>query len=486
VPRPETTNGARRDAVQARLSASGRYPRWVLLTALAGMFATTFPVTLLAVSLSTIADDFGVSETLISWVISAPLLGSAVALPILGKLGDLYGHKRVFVTGFAVSTIVTALTTLAWDPYSLIALRSLAVMVGGATIPSSMALINSVHAPQARAKAMGWWSLVAAGAPAIGLVVGGPMIDAVGWRPMFGIQAALSIVPVLAASLILRETTQRRDVGFDVPGAVTLGLAAGASMLALNQWPSQGFGPLVVGALLVGAVAAVAFVRIESRVAFPLLPLTFFRRRNFTASVLGTFFAGAAYMGGFVLAPLLLQSVFAYSVAATSAVILARTASFSATSPVGGALSARFGERPVGLVGCAAIAIALVGVGIGADRSSVAIVVGALIVQGVGNGLSQPPLTATLSNSVDEADLGIAAAAQRMAWQLGSAMGITTMTAAYGGTGQASDFLTAHLVGAGLGVGGLVFAGLMRSTPRDTPAQAPDRSTDDVREVVAP
>jgi predicted MFS family arabinose efflux permease len=233
-------------------------------------------------------------------------------------------------------------------------------------------------------------------------------------------------------------------------------------------------------------VSAVAFVRIESQVAFPLLPLTFFRRRNFTASVLGTFFAGAAYMGGFVLAPLLLQSVFAYSVAATSAVILARTASFSATSPVGGALSARFGERPVGLVGCAAIAIALVGVGIGADRSSVAIVVGALIVQGVGNGLSQPPLTATLSNSVDEADLGIAAAAQRMAWQLGSAMGITTMTAAYGGTGQASDFLTAHLVGAGLGVGGLVFAGLMRSTPRDTPAQAPDRSTDDVREVVAP
>ena len=151
----------RADVQERRGESPGRYQRWVLLTALAGMFATTFPVTLLAVSISTIADDFGASETLVAWVIAGPLLASAVALPILGKLGDLYGHRLVFLTGFCVSTVVTAFTTLAWDPYSLIALRGLAVVVGAATIPSSMALINSVHAPTERAKAMGWWSLVA-------------------------------------------------------------------------------------------------------------------------------------------------------------------------------------------------------------------------------------------------------------------------------------------------------------------------------------
>ncbi len=149
----------RRASVQGRLDATGSYKRWVLLTALAGMFATTFPVTLLAVSLSTIADDFETTETLIAWVISAPLLASAVALPILGKLGDLYGHRRVFLTGFTISTVITAITVLAWDPISLIALRGLAVMIGGATIPSSMALINSVYARSERAKAMGWWSV---------------------------------------------------------------------------------------------------------------------------------------------------------------------------------------------------------------------------------------------------------------------------------------------------------------------------------------
>lgn len=463
------TRAAQRDRVQARLSVSGRYPRWVLLTALTGMFATTFPVTLLAVSLPTIAEDFDTTETLIAWVISAPLLGSAVALPILGKLGDLYGHRRVFLTGFTISTVVTALTTVAWDPYSLIALRGLAVVVGAATIPSSMALINSVHPPKARAKAMGWWSLVAAGSPAIGLVIGGPLIDAVGWRPMFGIQAVLSIIPVVAAYLVLRETTRRLDVGFDVPGAITLGLGAGGFMFALNQAPERGIDTVVLGVLALGVAGIAAFVFVESRVAFPLLPLAFFRRRNFTASLLAALFSGAAYMGGFILAPLLLQSVFAFSVSTTSLVMLVRPLSFSLTSPVGGSVATRIGERPVAMFGSLAIAIALALLGVSATSGLVFLVVFALVLQGIGNGTAQPTITATLSNSVDEADLGVAAAAQRMTFQVGSALGITVLTSIYGATEDPADFLTAYLVGAGLGVVALVFASMVRSTPQDEP-----------------
>lgn len=464
--------------MQARISESGRYPRWVLLTALTGMFATTFPVTLLAVSLSTIADDFGVRETLIAWVISGPLLASAVALPILGKLGDLYGHRRVFLIGFCVSTVVTAVTTFAWDPYSLIVLRGVAVVVGAATIPSSMALINSVHAPAARVKAMGWWSLVAAGSPAIGLVIGGPLIDAVGWRPMFGIQSALSIVPVGAAFLVLRETPRRTDVGFDVVGAITLALGAGGLMLALNQLPQRGAGPFVLVSLGIGVVGLAAFVAVESRVAFPLLPLEFFRRRNFTASLLGSLFSGAAYMGGFILAPLLLQSVFAYSVSATALVMLLRPVSFSASSPVGGTLATRIGERPVALFGTTAIAAALALLGLGGLEEMVVLVMVALVLQGVGNGAAQPTLTATLSNSVDESDLGVAAAAQRMIFQVGAAFGITVMTSVYGATGEPRDFFIAYLVGAGLGVTAIVFAGLMRSTPSepDPEPEEPDEA----------
>ncbi len=467
-----TPSATRRDRVQSRLTESGRYQRWVLLTALTGMFATTFPVTLLAVSIPTIAADFDASQTLVAWVISGPLLASAVALPILGKLGDLYGHRLVFLTGFCVSTVVTALTTLAWDPYSLIALRGVAVVVGAATIPSSMALINSVYPAKERAKAMGWWSLVAAGSPAIGLVIGGPLIDAVGWRPMFGIQAVLSIVPVAAAFLVLRETARRIDVGFDIPGAAALAVGAGGLMLALNQLPERGIDGMVGGAVVAGIVGLGLFIAIEQRVTFPLLPLGLFRRRNFTASMLGSLFSGAAYMGGFVLAPLLLQSVFAYSVSATSLIMLLRPASFSATSPVGGSMATRIGERPVAVFGATAIAVALLFLGIGAQTELVALVMVALVLQGIGNGTAQPTLTATLSNSVEEHDLGVAAAAQRMMFQVGAALGITVMTSVYGGTEQASDFLNAYIVGAGLGVAAIVFSSFVRSTPRDAGDEA--------------
>jgi len=110
---PVREPGGLRGRVISRLEASGRYPTWVLLAALAGMFATTFPITILTVSLKNIAADFGTSETRIAYVISAPMLLSAVALPLLGKLGDLSGHRRVFLLGFGAATVTAAVTALA-------------------------------------------------------------------------------------------------------------------------------------------------------------------------------------------------------------------------------------------------------------------------------------------------------------------------------------------------------------------------------------
>ena len=327
-----------------------------------------------------------------------------------------------------------------------------------------MALINRVYTRGERAKAMGGWSPVAAGSPAIGLVIGGPLIDAVGSRPMFGIQAALSIIPVIAAFLILRETPLHTDVGFDVAGAITLAIATGAITVALDQVPARGFDGIILGALAVGVAGLVAFCWVEARVAFPLLPLEFFRRRNFTASMLAALFPGAADTGGFVLAPLMQQSVFALSVL----VMLLRRASFAITSPIGGTLATRIGERPVAVFGSMAIAVALVLLGLGGTADLLWIVIVGLIFQGIGNGTAQPTITATMSNSVDEADPDIAAAAQRMAFQVGSALGISTLTSIYGGTEQASDFLTAYLVGAAIAAMALVFAAMIADMNRFT------------------
>ncbi len=457
-------------AINERLRASARYPRWVLLAALGGMFATTFPITILTVSLGDIARDLDTTETTLAWVISGPMLASALALPVLGKLGDLYGHRRVFLLGFAVATAVAAATALAWNAASLIGFRTVAQTVGAATQPASMALIMTVFAPADRVKAMGWWSLVAAGAPAVGLVLGGPTVELFGWRLIFLAQAVLALAALAAAFVVLPETTRRVRVRFDVAGSLALAAGVGGAMFALTQGAEWGW---LNGAVLAAAVAApagiAAFVLVERRVEHPLLPLQFFERRNFTAPIVCTFTSGAAYMGGFILAPLMLRFVFGMSLSAVAMVMLLRPVSYSVSSPFGGHLATRVGERATTVAGTTLLAVALAGIGLGAVAGSLVLVCAALFLQGIGHGMARPSITASMANAVDEGDFGIAAAAQRMMHQVGAALGISLMTVVYGGVNEPGPFLAAHLVGAALAGAGAVAAWFIESTDRSTP-----------------
>ncbi|HUF31822.1 MAG TPA: MFS transporter [Acidimicrobiales bacterium] len=467
-----TALGRTRARVVERLQARGRYPRWVLLTALAGMFATSFPITILTVSLGDIALDLGTSETVLAWVISAPLLASAVALPILGKMGDLYGHRRVFLVGFTTATVVAALTALSWDAGSLIGFRTVAQVVGAATMPTSMALIMSVFAPEERVKAMGWWSLVAAGAPSIGLVVGGPLVEALGWRLIFVLQAGFALLAVAVAVVILGETTRKARVRFDLAGATALALGTAGLMYLLSQGVERGFDhPSVVAAAIVGPAGLVLFVRVERRTTDPLLPLDFFRRRNFSAPLVASFFAGAAYMGGFILAPLLLRFVFGMSLSAVALLMVLRPLSFSLSSPVGGHVATRVGERVTAVTGMASLTASMGLFVIGSSTQAIGFIAAGLVMQGVGNGVSRPSLTASLANSVSESDLGIATASERMLFQVGAAFGITALTVVYAGDNIGPAFVRAYLVGVGLAGLALVAATFVRSTSRGSHRQ---------------
>lgn len=449
-----------RDRVVARLKERGTYRRWVLITALVGMFATSFPVTILTVSLGVIADDFGVSEARITWVIAAPLLASAVALPILGKMGDLYGQRRVFLAGFALATLTAGLTAFAWSAFALIALRTLTQVIGAATQPTAMALIMRAYPPEDRVKVLGWWSLVGAGAPSIGLVVGGVLVDAVGWRAVFAVQAVLAVVPVVVAMLVLEEVrSDRPRVRFDVRGAITLSLAAGGIMFALTQSAEWGWAhPGVIAAAAVSPLAAVAFVLVERSTDTPLLPLALLRRRNFVVPLIAAFFGGAAYVGGFVMTPLYMRSVLGWTTASIAFLMLLRPLTYSLSSPLGGQLGARLGERRGAVVGSALFAASMAAFTLGSATRVVVVIGVALVAQGVGNGLSRPPLTATLANAVDEDDLGLASASQRMVQQIGSAFGITVLTAVYGGVLTAGAFSRAFAVAFALALASLAAA----------------------------
>src|SRR3954470_2109592 len=203
-----------RQRVITRIESSDRYRWWVLWTVLAGLFSVGFTITILAVSLPRIAADLHSDTTTLTWVLTGPLLAFGILGPLLGKAGDIWGQKRMFVLALTLTLVFAGLTAIAWNAESLILFRVLGAGEGAATGPASMALIMLVFAAEDRVKAMGFWSLVGAGAPVLGVVAGGPIVEHFSWRLIYVAQIPFTAVALIAAAIILpgRDKVQRDRV----------------------------------------------------------------------------------------------------------------------------------------------------------------------------------------------------------------------------------------------------------------------------------
>ena len=440
-----------------RIQASPTYPRWVLVACLSGMAASSFTITILAVSLKAIADDLDSTPEIVAWVITGPMLIQALSLPVLGKLGDLYGHRRVYLIGFSLASVFALGTAAAWSAGSLIGIRVVGQLMGTATWPASTALLFHVYPANERVRAMGWVSLVTAGAPVFGLAIGGLMVDTLGWRPLFLIQGGLSLLALTFASVVLKETARQEDVSFDLAGAATMAIAASAFTFGVNRLPTWGIThPAVFGPLLLVPVALAAFVRAERRAAHPLIPLEFFSRRNFVLPMIAQAFAQFAYMGGFIISPLLLLQVFGYSATATSFLTMLRPVSFSLSSPVGGAIATRIGERTMVILGMAGLVAAMASFAFGALFESIPLIGGGLVIAGVAFGIFQPSISAIVGNSVDERSFGIASSATSMTSSIGAVAGVSVLTAFTANSSTADVFFDGYALGGGAAVLALI------------------------------
>src|SRR4051812_14781489 len=207
-----------RERVVARIESSDRYRWWILWTVLTGLFSVGFTVTILTVALPRIAAEFGTDTATITWVVTGPLLAFGVAGPVLGKAGDVWGYKRIYLLGLVGSVVCAALSASAWSATSLIVFRVLGVAEGAATGPASMAMIMRVFPEGDRVKAMGYWSLVGAGAPVIGVVAGGPIIEHIGWRWIFVAQVPFTLAAIVAGIVLLPGGDRGSKQRLDVPG----------------------------------------------------------------------------------------------------------------------------------------------------------------------------------------------------------------------------------------------------------------------------
>ena len=431
------------------------YARRVLATVLAAVIVFTSSMTIVSASLPTMAADLDSTEAFLSWAVTGLFLAMAVATPVMGRLGDSRGHRKMFVAGAACLGLGTLLCAIAPTAETFVAARMVVGLGISSTMPNGMALIMAAHPVERRGEAMGWFQMAMTGAPVLALIAGGPLIEAFGWRVVFAILFPLSVLGTVIAWKAIRPDRELRPVPIDGGGAITLAVATLGFLLYLEFGGRNGFAAPVPLLLAVTAVLGfVMFLKVERSTAQPMLRLDYFSRRDFTGPLLCQPLSQFAYMGGFLIAPILLSSLFDYSVGTVALILLFRPAFYSVFSPIGGRLTGRYGERMFLLLGSVLMVASMAAWVAGAHWTNLALVILGLVLSGVAMGLASPSYSTAVANAVDPADLGVANGMSSTLMNIGMLSGIQSMFVVLGDGRGPDDFARTFIFGgivAGLG-----------------------------------
>lgn len=447
-----------------------RYQRQLLLVIMLSVMAFGSLMTIVTVSLDQIAQDLGSTRATITWTISGLMVAVAVTTPIGGKLGDIYGNRRMLLIGLAGGSAATFLCAWAPNAILLIVFRVLFGIFGGLVNPNAMSLMIRAYGIERRATALGWFNFAMTGSPVVGVVVSGPLIDRAGWRPVFVGFACVSALALIVAAVIARPTPRLEGTPIDVQGAATLAAGVLAGLLTITRFletmRDEGIGGAVSNpwVLLLAATSALSirlFIAAERRSPAPLLKLEYFGRRNFTMPMIAAALTQFAYMGGFVVTPKLLGDGYGWTIGSAALLIASRPAAFSAASLLGGKLPSLIGLRKPVIIGtCFMIASMVAFTAASALTSLVGIILitGGLALSGIAAGVSQPSVAATMVGAVDPVDMGIANGMNQQVTMIGIVCGIQTMSVLVGDDPSSTRFALTFGFGGLIAVGGLLAA----------------------------
>jgi EmrB/QacA subfamily drug resistance transporter len=469
------------------MSLEGR-SRWIALYVLClASLMIVLDMTIVNVALPSIKDDLGFSETSLAWVVNAYLLTYGGCLLLGGRLGDLLGHRRLFLIGIGLFTVASLVCGVATAKGFLVAARAVQGVGGAVASAVSLSLMMVLFTePAERAKAMGVFGFVAAGGGSVGVVLGGVLTDYLNWHWIFLVNVPIGAL-VVFLSLRLLPGTPGTAAGerIDLAGAATV---TGALMLAIyaivngNQagWTSaQTLGLLGGAAALLGA-----FLWIESHVRVPLVPLRLFRLRNFsTANVVGVLWA-AAMFAWFFLAALYMQFVLGYSPLQIGLAFLPSSLIMAVFSiGLSAKLVMRFGiARPLATgLGLATAGLALF-IRLPVDGSFLVDVLPSMILLGFGAGMAFNPVLLAAMNDVEQTEAGLASGVVNTAFMMGGALGLAVLASVAASRTASLDASESHLAALTGGyhlafLVGAIFAAVAASLgglllPREAPAEA--------------
>ena len=407
--------------------------RWIALLILClGDLMIVLDVTIVGVALPSIRQDLGFGESELAWVVNAYLITFGGFLLLGGRLGDLFGHRRLFLIGIVLFTLASAACGLSTSQGLLVGARAVQGLGGAVVSAVALSLMMTLFTePAERAKAMGIFGFVAAGGGSIGVLLGGVLTDVLNWHWIFLVNVPVGVAVVaLSLQLLPPARIEAAATRLDVAGAVTVTASLMLAVYAIVNGNEQGWATVrTLGLLAVAAVLLGVFLGIESRVSSPLMPLRLFRLRNLAISnVVGVLWA-AAMFAWFFLSALYLQLVLGYSPLEVGLAFLPANLIMGAFSiGLSAKLVMRFGIRPplaTGLLLAAAGLVLFARAPV--DGNFVVDVLPSMILLGFGAGMAFNPVLLAAMNDVEPTEAGLASGVVNTAFMMGGALGLAVL-----------------------------------------------------------
>jgi len=458
------------------VSARARSP-WVAFSAVAvGTFMGTVDSSIVNVALPTMRADLGTTIGGVEWVVTAYLLTVSAALLSAGRLGDLAGHRRIFVGGLVLFTLGSALCGFAPGLGSLVAARMVQALGASAMTAIGPAVVTATFPPERRGRALGAITSVVAVGLTLGPPLGGFLVQHLSWRWIFWVNLPVGVAGALWASRSVPEFAGARGAALDRTGSLLLAACIAAGLAGVRQTPSSSGGALLLGLVAVGA--GVLLFRRSRTMASPVLDFSLFQRRNFSVGILAGFLSYAALFTATLMNPFFLAQVMGLEPRAMGAMMVIVPLAMSLSSTPAGWLADRFPSRALGPSGMGLVALGLAGLaGLGRDTSLLAFGVRQTAL-GLGMGLFQPPNNSAIMGALPRERLGSGGGMLATARTTGMAMGIALAGALFdvrsGGAAGNGAFLAGYraalLAGASLALAAGLVSLFVNPVGRATPA----------------
>lgn len=400
---------------------------WVLAVMSVGTLIVFLDDTVVNTALPRVSVALHASTSGLQWVIDAYVLVLAGLLLLCGSLGDRYGRKRAMTTGLVVFGLASAGAALSRSIGMLVTMRALQGLGAALVLPTTLSIITNVFPRHERGRAIAVWTAIGGVGIGLGPALGGYLVDAASWSAVFWLQIPI-VIAALAGMVLVPDSRDDRRLSLDIPGALlgTAGLTA--VVYGIIRGGETGWGaPARVGSFAAAAVLLVGFAIVEARAPNPMLPMRFFRQRDFSGAVLVIGIVLFAMFVTFFFLTQFFQLVQGRSAFEAGILIIPTSIAMIISSGLAGRLMHTVGPRILALAMTAAMVVGLVLLMALTVTSTTLQIITALVIFGFGVGLGLPALTDTVMAAVPERDAGVGSAVNDVSRQLGGALGVAVI-----------------------------------------------------------